>query len=714
MMQALHAVLVLGQTDPLLFAPNFRPGANSQMAQLRSDLLGAATFSKIVPPESNRCASGSCYSGSGTDVDFQIRFVKVHTVAAAEGSMRLKVWLRMYWDDTRLSWNESAYGGISTVYFSGTSFAGAEDNEIWIPDLQPYNAFNGIVNTLDPAHMRVSSSGRVFYSRPGTIDVMCKFSGLVAFPFDKLKCPLEVGGWVFSGGQQGVNLLDGGYEFSNQEVSSGTSYQEYELESLNATLKLYTYACCASEPWPIVIYDITLSRATDFYLVVCIVPGILLTMLSFVVFWTPTSSADSLGYGISVVVVNVLSNIVIMDMLPVCGEMIWIDLFSFVNTAFCCISLLQSAVCIMLENNTDTHFLPIWLTYGLKELGRLIQVCAMRCCGKEPPREEETSKEELAVLSSSAAVTESVAGVLYRQSRARAGTAPPPQADTMSEAQKVERLVFYESLFFLLDQDSSMYIDREECDALLSFTALSIDPLRRDEIMSTHDCTNDGKLSRSEFCMMCVENMWDVPMPVMERAVQNLQKAKLSKKNRNQVYWSAVSDRVDSFARLGVPSLYFLALIAIFHIDLRDEYDKAGSVRMFSGVNHLSSLSARGTAFICGYLVIALFCGVLWALARSAAQRADNRKKRQFFTNTRNASQSLSASSNGLMTKWEERIQASDRYSADVEASSPDRQEATGSGPAPGACGYPAPALPAKKGAGTVKWGGSRDRISPE
>ena len=22
----------------------------------------------------------------------------------------------MYWDDTRLSWNESAYGGISTVY----------------------------------------------------------------------------------------------------------------------------------------------------------------------------------------------------------------------------------------------------------------------------------------------------------------------------------------------------------------------------------------------------------------------------------------------------------------------------------------------------------------------------------------------------------------------------------------------------------------------
>ena len=328
-------LVVLAQTDPLLFEPNFRPGANMHMARLRDDLLGASTFSKVVPPESNRCTSGSCYSGSGTDVDLQIRFFKVQTVKAAEGSMRVKVWLRLYWDDTRLSWNESEYGGLSTVYFAGTSFAGGEDNEIWVPDLQPYNAESGITHTLDPAMMRVSSSGRVFYSRPGSINVMCKFSGLVAFPFDKLRCPIEVGGWVFSGGQQGVNLLNGGYEFSNQELSSGTSYQEYAVESVNATIHLYTYACCASEPWPIVIYDITLSRASDFYIVVCIIPGILLTMLSFVVFWTPTGASDPLGYGISVVVVNVLSNIVIMDMLPVCGEMIWVCLHSQPSPNLC-------------------------------------------------------------------------------------------------------------------------------------------------------------------------------------------------------------------------------------------------------------------------------------------------------------------------------------------------------------------------------------------
>ena len=76
-----------------------------------------------------------------------------------------------------------------------------------------------------------SSDGSVYYSRPGTYEVMCKFSGLVAFPFDTLSCALEFGGWALSGGHQGI-LLDGaGYQFSNQEATSGSSYQEYEISA---------------------------------------------------------------------------------------------------------------------------------------------------------------------------------------------------------------------------------------------------------------------------------------------------------------------------------------------------------------------------------------------------------------------------------------------------------------------------------------------------
>jgi len=42
---------------------------------------------------------------------------------------------------------------------------------------------------------------------------------------DILKCGVEFGGWAMSGGYQGLTLLNGGYEFSTQESTAGSSYQ---------------------------------------------------------------------------------------------------------------------------------------------------------------------------------------------------------------------------------------------------------------------------------------------------------------------------------------------------------------------------------------------------------------------------------------------------------------------------------------------------------
>ena len=79
--------------------------------------------------------------------------------------------------------------------------------------------------------------------------------------------------------------------------------------------------------------------------------------ISFAVFWSDTGSSDALGYGIAVIVVNLLGNIVLISLLPICGELIWIDLFGAVNTGFCIIALFQSAFNIMLEQKSDDSLL---------------------------------------------------------------------------------------------------------------------------------------------------------------------------------------------------------------------------------------------------------------------------------------------------------------------------------------------------------------------
>lgn len=189
-------------------------------------------------------------------------------------------------------------------------------------DLQPYNALNGFVNTLEPANAKVSYDGSVYWSRPGSLDVLCKFSGLIAFPFDQLTCAIEMGGWILSGAQQGVQLSGEGYSFSNQELTAGASYQELSVRSVNATIVTMFYPCCPSAPWPVVRYTITLERSSFAYINLVLFPGILITVLSFCVFLTDTHSADALGFGIGVIVVNLLSNFILIGMLPVCGELL--------------------------------------------------------------------------------------------------------------------------------------------------------------------------------------------------------------------------------------------------------------------------------------------------------------------------------------------------------------------------------------------------------
>ena len=58
-----------------------------------------------------------------------------------------------------------------------------QDTDIWLPDVQPYNAGEAISSTLEPSIALVSSDGSVYWSRPGTLDVLCKYRGLNSFPF---------------------------------------------------------------------------------------------------------------------------------------------------------------------------------------------------------------------------------------------------------------------------------------------------------------------------------------------------------------------------------------------------------------------------------------------------------------------------------------------------------------------------------------------------
>ena len=340
------------QQTPL--APDFDVSYTNYSTALRAHLL--SSYDKVVPPESNRPSVN--YSNAGTDVRMQINFFKVEGVDTANAKMRLKVWLRLTWQDQRLSWDPQQWGGITKTFFQGKSVSFPEETEIWLPDVQPLNSGFGIDHTLDASLARVTSSGEVFWSRPGVLDVLCRFSGLVAFPFDNLKCSLEFGGWAFSGGQQGIELLGTGWVDAQQEATSGSSYQEYWIENVKVVPSTFVYPCCPNEPWPVVRYDLQMGRSTVYYVLLVVYPNLLITLLAMAVFFMSPGLSERLSYSTTLLLVNEVGKVTIAGLVPICGELLWVEIFSSMCTVFCTLALLESAFVLYLFNHTEEHLLP--------------------------------------------------------------------------------------------------------------------------------------------------------------------------------------------------------------------------------------------------------------------------------------------------------------------------------------------------------------------
>ena len=351
-------------------------------SKLHADLM--ENYNKAVPPRSNRTNS---YSQAGTDVELQIRFFKILSVTPSSGTLELKVWYRMMWQDERLAWDPADYNGITEVGFHAYSHHDMESSEIWLPDVQPYNAVSGLMHTLDAASAKVTPSGTVYWSRPGKLEVLCRFSGLASFPHDVLSCPIEIGGWALSGTHQGlISHREGCATWEKTEEVSRESYQEYVISRVECSLTFYKYTwiTATEEIFPIINYRVFLTRVSGRYWTSFVLfPSILFVVLSFAVLFMSFEAGERLGYGVTLLLTTEVSKATISTLLPICGEELWVEYFIQVNTVFTALPLLESTIVLGIAYNSEQYLISPFYTeclYGLAgfftRAGRRVWQCA--------------------------------------------------------------------------------------------------------------------------------------------------------------------------------------------------------------------------------------------------------------------------------------------------------------------------------------------------
>jgi hypothetical protein len=302
----------------------------------------------------------------GVPVELNINFHKVYQVDITNSVVDLVVWVQQRWIDPRLTWDPAEYGNLTRAWFyvrDGSGSAGGA-SEIWTPDLELWNLETPLTKTLVDAHAAVNSDGTVYWSRPGHLRAVCKFEGLGDFPFDQLKCTLEIGSWVYSGLYiRAIKYGGTGFSIGGSDTA-GEAFAEYSLHSVDCEEKLYPpYPIAPNEDWPVLFYHVTFSRAWQPYARGFLAMQILLNLIAFLCFWLPPQCGERLSLGISTIVAAVASELVVSSALPAASEVTWFSKFSLTSMTFASACLFESAVVIYFYYHTGDTLIPDWFTW---------------------------------------------------------------------------------------------------------------------------------------------------------------------------------------------------------------------------------------------------------------------------------------------------------------------------------------------------------------
>ena len=114
------------------------------------------------------------------------------------------------------------------------------------------------------------------------------------FPFDTQSCLFKFGSWTYDGLKLNLTFLN-----NNSSIDYGEYVQsaEWDITESGGWLQIRKYPCCGDDPYPELIYRVDMKRRTAFYIVVLILPCVLLSFLTLVMFWFPPSRPDRTGLG---------------------------------------------------------------------------------------------------------------------------------------------------------------------------------------------------------------------------------------------------------------------------------------------------------------------------------------------------------------------------------------------------------------------------------
>lgn len=247
------------------------------------------------------------------------------------------------WKDEILVWDPELYGGIKNVYI--------DSNKIWIPDITLYTSAIDVDVKRGQGTAVIHYDGTVIFVRTSLSKVKCDFESL-KFPFDKVKCRLAYGSWVYSGEKINLTLFEKpGYDEKYEPDPM------WDLKKTNAERKRKFYPCCP-EPYDTVEYNCEFRRRSSQYVHVVLVPLFLLSVLTILLFMLPTHSSERVTLGILLFCAFFTTLLYTSSLIPEWKNLPYLVIYLIFNLVLITVFTFLNSLIIRLSNSEKGREVP--------------------------------------------------------------------------------------------------------------------------------------------------------------------------------------------------------------------------------------------------------------------------------------------------------------------------------------------------------------------
>ncbi|XP_076149012.1 neuronal acetylcholine receptor subunit alpha-3 [Alosa pseudoharengus] len=281
-------------------------------------------------------------------VQFEVSMSQLVKVDELNQIMETNLWLRHIWKDYKLKWNPKEFGGVE--------FIRVPSNRIWKPDIVLYNNAVGDFQVDDKTKALLRYNGEVTWIPPAIFKSSCKID-VTYFPFDYQNCTMKFGSWTYDKAK--IDLVLIGTTINLRDFWESGEWVIIDAPGYKHDIK---YNCC-EEIYTDITYSLYIRRLPLFYTINMIIPCLLISFLTVLVFYLPSDCGEKVTLCISVLLSLTVFLLVITETIPSTSLVIpLIGEYLLFTMIFVTLSIVITVFVLNVHYRTPkTHTMPQWV-----------------------------------------------------------------------------------------------------------------------------------------------------------------------------------------------------------------------------------------------------------------------------------------------------------------------------------------------------------------